>query len=163
MSGPSCFGPSLATAGAVADVDDVLQVQRFHQRLHVIGVSVHLVAVEGLGRTTVAAPVVRQHPVPLRQKEHHLGVPVIGRKRPAMVKQDRLGIFRTPILVKDFGAVCGGNELRGHLACSPDFFRRGGGRLHNDGYGSADRGGRCQSFKNEASRDRFHGHVVPRS
>ena len=48
-------------------------------------------------------PVMRDHAIPLAQEEHHLVIPVIRRKRPAMAEHDRLA--RTPVLVKDLNAV----------------------------------------------------------
>jgi hypothetical protein len=44
-----------APARGVADVDRVLQVERFDERREVVGVGVHLVAIPGLARTAVAA------------------------------------------------------------------------------------------------------------
>ena len=59
---------------------------------------VHVVSVSDLGRTTVSASVCGDHPVTVLQEEQHLGVPVVGRERPAMAEHDRLS--RPPILVK---------------------------------------------------------------
>jgi len=69
------------------------------------GIGIHVVANERLGGTAVAAPVVGDDPVSLRQEEHHLVVPVVGAERPAVVEDDRLA--GAPILVVNFGAVFG--------------------------------------------------------
>src|SRR5215831_16056111 len=37
------------------------------------------------------------------EEEHHLGIPVVGRERPAMAEDDRLA--RAPALIEDLGAV----------------------------------------------------------
>src|SRR4249919_649921 len=50
----------------------------------------------------MAAPVVGDDAVALRQEEHHLGVPIVAGERPAMVEHDRLA--RAPVLVIDLGA-----------------------------------------------------------
>src|SRR6185436_19151898 len=73
---------------------------------YVGGVRIHFVAIGGLCRATVAAAVVRDNPVTLRQKVHHLRVPVVGRQGPAMMKHDRLSV--APVLVEDLYAVFGG-------------------------------------------------------
>ena len=80
-----------AAAGGVADMDRVLEVERFGQLGDIGGIGVHLVAGVGLRRATVAAAVVRDDAVALRQEEHHLVVPVVGAQRPAVVEHDRLG------------------------------------------------------------------------
>jgi hypothetical protein len=59
---------------------------------------VHVVAVGHLRRPVVPAPVVRDHAVAAPEEEHHLGIPVVGRERPAVAEDDRLD--RAPILVE---------------------------------------------------------------
>jgi hypothetical protein len=49
---------------------------------------------------------------PLAGKKQHLGVPVVGRKRPAMAEDD--GPAGTPILVEDLDAILRGDA--GHVA-----------------------------------------------
>jgi len=48
------------------------------------GISIHVVALLGLGRAAVAAPIVRDHAVTLFQEEQYLVVPVVGAERPAV-------------------------------------------------------------------------------
>jgi hypothetical protein len=68
-------------------------------------VGIHVVSVRSLGRAAMAAAVVCDHAIAVRQKEHHLAIPVVGTQRPAMVKEQRLAV--SPILVEDFRAVFG--------------------------------------------------------
>ena len=63
--------------------------------LHV-GVVVHVVAVGHLRRPAVPAPVVRDHAVAAPEEEHHLGIPVVGRERPAEAEDDRLARASVP-------------------------------------------------------------------
>src|SRR5580698_7711951 len=49
----------LPTAGGVADMDCVLQVELFREFGEIIGVGIHIVAVPGLSGATMAPPVVR--------------------------------------------------------------------------------------------------------
>src|ERR1022692_88715 len=49
-------------------------------------------------------------PVAVLQEEQHLGVPVVGRKRPAVTKDNRLA--RAPVLVEDLRSV--GRRDRAH-------------------------------------------------
>ncbi len=58
----------------------------------------------------MAAPVVCDHAEALAQEEHQLRVPIVGRERPAVMEDDRLGVARPPVLVEDFGTVAGGDE-----------------------------------------------------
>src|SRR3546814_2877272 len=71
-----------------------------------------------LAGTTVTTPVVRNHPIALTKKEHHLIVPIIGAERPAMMEHDCLRIFGAPILVEDPSPVLRGDE--GHVKVIPD-------------------------------------------
>src|SRR5689334_6966991 len=47
-------------------------------------------AVGHLRRPAVPAPVVRDHAVAAPWEEHHLGIPVVSRERPAVAEDDRL-------------------------------------------------------------------------
>ncbi len=60
-------------------------------------------AVGHLRRPAVPAPAVRDHAVAAPEEEHHLGIPVVGRERPAVAEDDRQA--RAPVLVEDLGAV----------------------------------------------------------
>ena len=91
----------LAAAGRVADVDGVAQVEMLDDGGGVGGVVVHVVAVADLARTAVSAPVMGDDAIALREEEEHLGVPVVGAQRPAMMEHDRLGVLRAPVLEED--------------------------------------------------------------
>ena len=93
----------LAAAGRMADVDGVAQVEVLDDRGGIGGVVVHVVAVADLARAAVAAPVVGDDAIALAEEEEHLGVPVVGAQRPAVVEHDRLGVLRAPVLVEDLG------------------------------------------------------------
>src|SRR5579871_3914221 len=90
------------------NMDRIFQTQMRRKRRQVVGIMIHIVPIGHLRRASMPTPVVRDHAIPLAQKEHHLVIPVIRRKRPAMAEHDRLA--RTPVLVKDLNAVLGGNS-----------------------------------------------------
>ena len=93
----------LAAAGGVADVNSILEIKRFHEFGDVGSVGVHVVADRGLCGTAVPAAIMGDDAVAVAQEEHHLGVPVVCGKRPAMVKEERL--TGAPILVVNLCAV----------------------------------------------------------
>lgn len=63
----------------------------------------------------MATPIMGDDAVTLTEEEYHLGVPVVGRKRPAVMENDRLGLFRTPILVENLRAVLGDEKMAAHV------------------------------------------------
>ena len=87
----------------MAHVHCVVNIEVFRHGGEVVPVMVHVVPVAGLRGPTVTAPIVSNHAVSILQKEHHLGVPVIGRKRPTVAEYDRLA--RSPVLVEDLRAI----------------------------------------------------------
>ncbi len=93
-----------ATRG-VADVDRALQIEMCHERCDVCSVGIHLVAVEGLRRAPVAAPVVRDHAEAPGEEEHQLRVPVVRAQRPAVMEDQRHAA--APVLVENFDAFSG--------------------------------------------------------
>ena len=54
------------------------------------------------GQTAVPAAIVRDGAIPTVEEEQHLGVPIIGRERPAMTEHDRLP--GAPVLVEDLSS-----------------------------------------------------------
>ena len=74
------------------DVDGLAEVEVCSQLGEVIGVVIHVVALVNLRRAAVPAPVVGDHPVTVMQEEEHLGIPVIGRERPAVAEDDRCSL-----------------------------------------------------------------------
>src|SRR6188472_2571994 len=100
----------------MADMDGALEVEMRHKFRDVGGIGVHLVAGIGLGRAAMAAPVMGDDAVALRQEEQHLCIPVVAAQRPAMMEND--GLAGSPILVENLGAVLGGDRAAtglGHL------------------------------------------------
>ena len=70
-----------STAGRVPHVDGVFQVEMRRQSRQVVGVTVHIVAVGGLGRTAMATAVMGNYAIAVMQEEQQLRVPIIGRQR----------------------------------------------------------------------------------
>src|SRR5262245_2139494 len=64
----------------------------------------------------MTAPVVSDDAVALIEKIEHLRIPIIAAQRPSMVKDDRLGTLRPPVLKIDLGTVLGGDCA--HHRCS---------------------------------------------
>jgi hypothetical protein len=80
----------------VADQDRVLEVERFDQRVEVIGVRVDVVAVPGLVRSSVPPAVVGDGAVALRGHGDELVVPGVGVERPAVAEDH--GLAPAPVL-----------------------------------------------------------------
>ncbi len=98
-----------AAAGRVPDVDRIAQIKVRRELRDVGGVRVHFVAGRRLSRTTVTASIVGNDTVAVRQEVHHLGIPVIGRQRPAVVEDDWLST--APVLVIDLNPVLGRDRI----------------------------------------------------
>src|ERR1035437_8199164 len=98
----------------MADVDRILQVQRFGQRRKVVGVSVHLVAIPGLARPAVTAAIMGYRAKSTRGEKHHLVFPGVRAQRPAMTED--YGLTCAPVLVVDCGSVF--RRDRGHQMSS---------------------------------------------
>src|SRR4029077_19755725 len=76
---------------------------RFDQRHQVVGIGIHVVAVPGLGRSAMAAAVMRDAAKPALAEVEHLRIPIIRAQRPAMAEHNRLP--RAPVLVIDLRAI----------------------------------------------------------
>ncbi len=87
----------------MSDVDGVFEIQGFHKFGNVGRIGVHVVAAHRLSGTTMPAPIMGNYSITVPQEEHHLGVPVVGRQRPSVMKEERL--TRAPILVINLRAV----------------------------------------------------------
>ena len=98
----------LAAPGGMADVDRVLQVEMRGQRRQVIGIVIHVVTLAHLRGPAMTAAVMRDDAIAVLEEKHHLGVPVIGRKRPAVAEHD--GLTFAPVLVENLNAVFGRNR-----------------------------------------------------
>ena len=98
-----------AAAGGMSDVDGIAQVKVVDDRRGIGRVMIHVVAVADLARASVTAAIVGDHAISLADEVQHLGIPVVGAKRPTMMKDHRLGGLRSPVLIEDPYAI-----LRGH-------------------------------------------------
>jgi hypothetical protein len=104
----------LAAAGRMSDVNGVAQVEVRGQGRDVRGIRVHLVAGRRLRRAPVAPAIVGDHAEPLRQEKHHLGIPIVGGQRPAVMEDD--GLPGAPVFVEDLGAVLGRDRAHGGIS-----------------------------------------------
>ena len=71
-------------AGGMADVNGVFQVEVAGHRGEVVGVMIHVVTVSHLSGPAMTAAIMSDDAIAFLQEEQHLGVPVIGRQRPAV-------------------------------------------------------------------------------
>ena len=94
-----------AAARGMTDQGGARQVQRGYQGGQVIGIGIHVVAVERLAGAAMAAPVVRDDAIAVRGQIKHLVFPGVGRQRPAVAEDD--GRAAAPVLVINQGAVGG--------------------------------------------------------
>src|SRR5437899_8196782 len=107
---------NFAAACGVADMDRVLQVERFNERREVVGVDVHLVAIPGLAGPSMAAAVMRDAAISAVGQKQHLVFPGVRAQGPAMAENYRLSL--APVLIVDLRAVF--RPDRRH-ECSPLF------------------------------------------
>src|SRR5437762_12466928 len=63
----------------------------------IVGIMIHVMAVTGLARTTMAAAVVGDDAKAVVDEKHHLRVPIISRQRPAVTENN--GLTFAPVLV----------------------------------------------------------------
>src|SRR5579863_302723 len=104
------------TAGGVAHMDRVLQIELLGEGRKIVSVGVHVIAVPGLCRTTMSSPIVRDDSISPLPEIQHLSIPVIRAQRPAVTEDD--GLAFAPIFVVDAGAVFGGDCRHGVLSLS---------------------------------------------
>src|SRR5581483_6977176 len=76
-------------------VNRVMDIELMYDRVEVVGIRVHIVAVEGLRRAPMAAAIVRDAPIATRRQEVHLIFPGVGVERPAMAED--YGLSLAPI------------------------------------------------------------------
>ena len=76
---PSQIVRHLTAAGGMTDMDGVFQVEMRRQSRQVVGIMVHIVAVGGLGRATMATAIVGDDAIAgAMQEEQQLRVPIVG-------------------------------------------------------------------------------------
>src|SRR5277367_989250 len=94
-----------ASAGGVADMDGIAEIEMLDDRGRVGGIMVHVVALRHLARTSVAATVDADHAIAVLEEEQHLGIPVVRTERPAVMEYNWLPL--APVFVEDVRAVFG--------------------------------------------------------
>src|ERR1700693_4646107 len=102
---PADVARDLTTTRGLSDVGRLGQVELFAERRQVVGVGVHVIALETLGRPSVTPAIVRDRAIAVRREEEQLCVPRVGIEWPAVAEDDRL--TRPPIFVKDLRPVVG--------------------------------------------------------
>src|SRR5256885_10522571 len=71
----------------------------FSQRGEIVSVMIHVMTAAGLGGTSMPATIVRDDAKAFPDKEKHLRIPVVRRKRPTVAEDDRLSA--PPVLIID--------------------------------------------------------------
>src|SRR5437773_12245546 len=83
----------------MADVNCILQFEMVGDGLQVVGIVIHIVAVAGLSRATMSAPISCNDAETFADEKKHLRVPVVGRQRPAVTEDD--GLSFAPVFIID--------------------------------------------------------------
>src|SRR5262249_49669142 len=94
-----------AATGGVTDMDSIAKIEMLGDCSGVGGIVVHIVAVRNLARASMAATIHHDHAIGMVDEEQHLGIPVVGAERPAMMEDNRLAV--APVLVKNLDAILG--------------------------------------------------------
>ena len=81
------------------------------------GVVVYVVPVADLRRAAVAAAVMGDDAQALGDEEQQLRVPVVRAEGPTVMKDQRLGALRPPVLVENRDAVFRRDGIHGYLSC----------------------------------------------
>src|ERR1700736_3907880 len=75
------------------------------QRREIVSIVIHVVAAAGLARAAMASSVMCDDAIAVFKEEQQLRVPVIGRQRPAVAKDDGLSLASVFIIDVDVSAV----------------------------------------------------------
>src|SRR5215813_13212873 len=89
----------------MTDVNCVFQFEMVGDGLQVVGIVIHIVAVAGLSRAAMSAPIRRDDPITFGEEEQHLRVPIVRTERPAMAEHD--GLSFAPVFVVNSYSVFG--------------------------------------------------------
>src|SRR5690606_18079436 len=95
------------TAGRVADVHGIAEIEVIGERSCIGRVVVHVVAVVDVSRPAVSATVVCNDAIAALDEVEQLRVPVVAAERPAVMEHDGPAVARAPVLVGDGNAVAG--------------------------------------------------------
>src|SRR6266550_3036236 len=96
---PTQIMGDLTASGRMTNVYGVFQAKMRGQRCKIVGIVIHVVTVARLGGPAVAASIMGYDAIAVIEEEQHLRIPVIGRQRPTMTKDNRLSF--APVLVID--------------------------------------------------------------
>src|SRR5262245_3675804 len=96
----------------MANMDHLLEFELLHKLSQIICISVHVIAVPGLARTTMAPSVMCDAAISVRGQEEHLILEGIRTERPAVAEHHWLPV--TPIIVVDLRAVLGLDRTHDH-------------------------------------------------
>src|SRR5437667_1495029 len=89
----------------MADVNRILEVEMIGDGLQIVGIVVHVMSVAGLTRATMSAAISRDDAITFAEEKKQLRVPVIGRQRPTVAKDDRLAFAPVFIIYVDVSSV----------------------------------------------------------
>lgn len=94
-----------AATGRMTDVDGITKIEMLGYRRHVGSVVIHVMAIAHLRRSAMPAAIVGDDTVTLPDKEEHLIVPIVGAEWPAVMEDNWLRRFRTPVFVEELNSV----------------------------------------------------------
>src|SRR5262245_679275 len=97
----------------MTDVNSIFQIEMRGHRRQVVSVVIHVMAFVDLTGPAMSSTIMGDDAISVPEEEQHLGVPIVGRKRPAMAEHD--GLAFAPVLVKDVDAVLGPNDTHFQL------------------------------------------------
>src|SRR5258706_8391964 len=123
-------------------MDGVAEIEVLNDRGRVGGIVVHVMTTGHLARASMAAPIDSDHAISVVEEEQHLGIPIIGAERPAMVEDD--GLALAPVLVENLDGVFGCDRVHCLVSCVSRFIQpivRPAGWLRE--YARRCRSGRC--------------------
>jgi hypothetical protein len=89
----------LSAASRMTDVNRILQFEMIGDGLQIVSIMIHVMAIPGLRRATMSAPVGCYDAETFAKEEKHLRVPIICRERPSVAENDRL--TGSPIFIID--------------------------------------------------------------
>src|SRR5208283_3059735 len=96
---PRDVADDLTPAGGMTDHGCIFEIEMVHQLGKILGVLIHVVALPGLARASMAAAIVGDNPIASLSEKQHLGIPGVGAQRPSMREGDNRS--RSPVFVVD--------------------------------------------------------------
>ena|SRR5437773_6102005 len=80
--------PFFTTSENLDDIQSLSSVSFACGDLSIGRYRIHVMAIGGQAGPAMAAPIVGDNAITVREEEHHLRVPIIGRQRPAVAEHD---------------------------------------------------------------------------